>query len=550
MRPSELLPSRRDYEGLRSSWRADVVAGATVGVVALPLALGFGVASGLGATAGLVTAIVAGLVAAVFGGSNVQVSGPTGAMTVVLVPLVARQGPSAVATVATLAGIFVVIAAVTGLGQLLAYLPWPLVEGFTLGIAAIIFLQQVPAALGIAKPDGENVAAIAVRAAAKAGHADRGSVALVLLVIVIMMVLKRVSKTAPASLIAVVAATVAAAAFRIDVPVIGALPHTLPAPALPDLSNVRPLMGAALAVATLASLESLLAARVADGMSDTSDHEPSRELFGQGLANIASAMFGGMPATGAIARTAVNTRAGARTRLASVVHAIVLLGVVLVGGTLVARIPLAALAGVLMVTAARMVDRHSLRAITRTTRSDTAVLVLTAAATIALDLVSAVAIGLGFAGVLALRQIVRTTSATLERTHSVELGLADEHRLLGEHIVAYRLDGPLFFGVAQRFLTEITSVADVRVVILRLADMQLLDATGANALVDIIKQLEQRGIAVLIKGLSAQQKRVLDAVSTFRQGTIEEHIFDDLGRAVAHAHLHAERLLVSESAAP
>lgn len=544
---SALLPRRADYAGLRSGWRADVVAGATVGVVALPLALGFGVASGLGAAAGLVTAIVAGIVAAIFGGSNVQVSGPTGAMTVVLVPLVARHGTSAVATVATLAGIFIVIAGMTGVGQLLAYLPWPLVEGFTLGIAAIIFLQQVPVAMGIAKPDGENVAAIAVRGLGESAQANRGSILLALLVTAIMVVLKRVSKTAPASLIAVVAATVAAAVSGADVAVIGALPHRLPAPSLPDLSTARPLIGAALAVATLASLESLLAARVADGMSDTSDHEPSRELFGQGLANIASALFGGMPATGAIARTAVNTRAGARTRLAAVVHALLLLGVVLIGGSLVGRIPLAALAGVLMVTAVRMIDRFSIAAITRTTRSDTAVLVLTAGATVALDLVSAVAIGLGLAAVLALRQIVRTTGMTLERTHRVEVGLTQEHILLDAHIVTYRLDGPLFFGVAQRFLTEIIAITDVRVVILRLADMQHLDATGANALADITRHLEQRGIAVLLKGLTEEHKRILLAVGALPHGTNGPHLFDDLAPALAHARVHAHRPSVSGS---
>jgi SulP family sulfate permease len=537
-----LLPRRSDYAGLRSGWRADVVAGLTVGVVALPLALGFGVTSGLGAAAGLVTAIVAGLVAAVFGGSNVQVSGPTGAMTVVLVPLVARHGASAVATVGIMAGVFVVIAGITGLGQLLAYLPWPLVEGFTLGIAAIIFLQQVPAALGIPKPQGENVAAVAVRAVGRSSHANLMSAVLVVLVVATMLVLRRVSKTAPASLVAVVAATLVAAALGADVPLIGSLPHRLPAPAMPSLVNAPSLVSAALAIATLAALESLLSARVADGMSDTSDHEPSRELFGQGLASIASALFGGMPATGAIARTAVNTRAGARTRLASIVHALLLLGVVLVGGSLVARIPLAALAGVLMVTAVRMVDRHSIHAIARTTRSDAAVLVLTAGATVALNLVSAVGIGLGLAAVLALSQIVRTTATSFERGgHDIEVGADEEHRLFDEHILTYRLDGPLFFGAAQRFLTELTSIADVRVVVLRLKDMQLLDATGANALGDIVLWLEQRGTTVLIKGLSGERKRILAAVGALRHLSDERHIFDDFDQAIAHARSHAGR---------
>jgi sulfate permease, SulP family len=292
-----LLPTRRDYAGLRRSWRTDVIAGLTVGVVALPLALAFGITTGLGAQAGLITAIVAGLVAAVFGGSHVQVSGPTGAMTVVLVPIVARYGADAVYLVGLMAGALIVLAALVRLGRFLAYIPWPVVEGFTVGIALIIFLQQVPAALGVQKPEGENTVVVAARAVQEAvrGNGTLAAVAVVVLVAAVMVVLPRLHRSLPASLLAVVVATVVTQLTGVDVARIGTLPDSLPLPSLPPVSAQRlsDLFGAAFAVAALAAIESLLSAKVADGMADTRRHDPDRELFGQGLANLASPLFGG-----------------------------------------------------------------------------------------------------------------------------------------------------------------------------------------------------------------------------------------------------------------
>jgi SulP family sulfate permease len=524
----------------------------TVGVVALPLALAFGITTGLGAQAGLVTAIVAGAVAAVFGGSNVQVSGPTGAMTVVLVPLVARHGVDAVYLVGLLAGVLIVIAALARVGRLLAYIPWPVIEGFTIGIATIIFLQQVPAALGVAKPDGENTAVVALRAVgdAFAGAGSWGSIALVVFVAGLMILLPRWRRSLPASLIAVIAATAVAELAGLDVARIGALPGSLPAPSLPDLSisEISALISPALAVAALAAIESLLSAKVADGMTDSSRHDPDRELFGQGLANIASPLFGGMPATGAIARTAVNVRAGARTRVAAATHAVVLVVVVLFGASLVEQIPLAALAGVLMVTAVRMVEPHNVRAVLGATRSDAVVLVVTAGVTIAFDLIVAVEIGIAVAAILALRAVARTASAAPEPLAPM-LDTAEEQRLLHEHILVYRLDGALFFGAAQRFLTELTAVTDVKVVILRLPDLQVVDATGAQALGEIVAELEARGITVLIKRPRPEHLRTLRAVGALDRLAHQRHLFHDLDQALEHARLHVRRTL-PEFAAP
>jgi SulP family sulfate permease len=542
-----LLPRRADYTGLSRSWRGDVMAGITVGVVALPLALAFGITTGLGAQAGLITAIVAGFVAAVFGGSNVQVSGPTGAMTVVLVPVVARYGTGAVYVVGMMAGAMVLLAAVVRLGRFLAYIPWPVIEGFTVGIACIIFLQQVPAALGVAKPAGENTVAVAFRAVrdALAGNATSGALFLVGVVVVVMVFAPRIHRALPSSLLAVALATAIAQLTGADVARIGTLPSSLQAPALPSVSfdRISQLFGAAFAVAALAAIESLLSAKVADGMARGARHDPDRELFGQGLANIVSPLFGGMPATGAIARTAVNVRAGARTRVAAAVHALVLVAVVYLGGPLVSKIPLAALAGVLMVTAVRMVEPHNVRAVLRATRSDAIVFVVTAAVTLAFDLILAVEVGVAVAAVLALRQVARTAAVNTEPIIDDidDVGAP----ALSEHILTYRLDGALFFGAAQRFLTELTAVTDVKVVILRLPDIQVLDATGAQILGEIVSELESRGITVLIKGARSEHLRTLRAVGTIDRLAHHNHVFDNLDDAIAHARLHVQRSTTS-----
>ncbi len=548
---TSLLPSRGDYARARRSWRHDLIGGITVGIVALPLALGFGVTTGLGASVGLITAIVAGVVAAVFGGSDVQISGPTGAMTVVLAPIVARYGADGVFLAGLMAGVIVVIASIAHMGRSLHYVPWPVIEGFTIGIAVLIFLQQVPNALGVAKPDGENAALVAIRTLSHALQGDGTLAALGLVAVVggVMVGLPRLNKGLPASLVAVVAATLIAQLGDQELERIGSLPDSLPLPSFPDFSIQRmgDLLTAAFAIAALAAIESLLSAKVADGMSDTARHDPNRELFGQGLANIMSPLFGGMPATGAIARTAVNVRAGGRTRISAVVHSIVLLGVVLVGSSLVARIPLAALAGVLMVTAVRMVEPHNVRAVMRSTRGDAVVLVVTAAVTIAFDLILAVAAGVAVATVIALRSVAQSSGVAEQPiSGEAEIDVDAEHRLLHEQIVVYRIEGSLFFGAAQQFLTELTNVGDVKVVILRLADIRMLDATGAAALEETIAELEGRGITVLLKGVRPEHLQALTAVGAFSRLASERHLFDNLDDAIEHARTHVRRHLKSD----
>ncbi|KIE23378.1 MFS transporter [Streptomyces sp. MUSC 125] len=509
-----LLPGRGDLDQVRRDPRRDLLAGLTVAIVALPLALGFGVSSGLGAEAGLATAVVAGALAAVFGGSNLQVSGPTGAMTVVLVPIVSQYGATAVLAVGLMAGVMLIVLAALRAGRYMRYVPAPVVEGFTLGIACVIGLQQIPNALGVPKPHGDRVLVIAWRAIEEfVKSPDWTAIGVAVAVAVLMLVGARWRPTVPFSIVAVIATTVVAQGAHLDVKPIGDLPSGLPAPSLAflDPGSLGSLLAPAVAVAALAALESLMSAAAADAMTVGQRHDPDRELFGQGLANMAAPLFGGVPATGAIARTAVNVRTGGSSRLAALTHAAVLAVIVFAAAPLVSKIPLAALAGVLLATAVRMVEVGSLRAMAKATRSDALILVLTAAATLALDLVYAVIIGLAVAGALALRAVAkeaRFDQVALDRGDHT----AEEHALLAEHIVAYRIDGPLFFAAAHRFLLELAEVADVRVVILRMSRVTTMDATGALVLKDAVEKLRRRGVVVLASGIRPGQRQVLGSV--------------------------------------
>ncbi|MEI8406563.1 MULTISPECIES: SulP family inorganic anion transporter [unclassified Kribbella] len=548
-RTRSLLPARTDLAAMTHQPRRDLLAGLTVAIVALPLALGFGISSGLGAAAGLTTAVVAGAVAAAFGGSNLQVSGPTGAMTVVLVPIMHAHGARGVLTVGLLAGLILVGLAIARAGRYMAFVPASVVEGFTLGIACVIGLQQLPSALGVATPDGDQVAVVAARAVAEfAAHPDWIAAAIAALVAVAILAGARIRPTVPVSILAVAAATVLAEVAGLDVARIGSLPTGLTAPTLSfiDPSTVVSLAGPALAVAALAALESLLSAAVADGMGVSHKHDPDRELFGQGLANLVTPLFGGVPATGAIARTAVNVRSGAGSRLAALVHAAVLAAIIYTAAPLVGRIPLAALAGVLLATSIRMVEVGSVRAMARATRSDAIVLALTAIATLALDLVKAVLLGLVVAGALALRAVARSARLRQMPLHPDLPGdhTAEERALLDEHIVAYRIDGPLLFA-AHRFLLELSEVAQVSVVVLRMSAVSAIDASGALVLKDAIEKLQHRGMVVLISGIRPGHDRPLAALDVITELRHAGRVFASTPEAIhaARSHLHTVGVL-------
>lgn len=532
-----LLPGKGDFAPLRRTWRGDILAGITVGIVALPLALAFGVSSGVGAEAGLITAIVAGVVAAVFGGSNIQVSGPTGAMVVVLGPIVAAHGPQVIAIVSVLAGVVVLVGGLLKLGRVVGYIPWPVIEGFTLGIAVVIFLQQVPAAVGVAPAASESALLTAIASVGLAQWPAVGwSLGAVVVTAAIMVLVPRIHRQLPGSIIAIIVVSLIAAWAGLPLERIGELPSRLPAPSVPvfDWAIVSTLIGPIFAVAALAAIESLLSARVAASLADTGTYDADRELVGQGLASVAAGFFGGMPATGAIARTAVNVRAGARTRGAAIVHALVLLGVVYLAATVVSQIPLAALSGVLMVTTFRMVSPATVRAIVGSTRADSVVFIVTAIITISFDLIVAVGIGIAVAAFAALRALSRAAGV-----HREELpGPAQSG---DERIALFRLDGALFFGAAERMQERVNEIRDVSVVILRMSQLQVLDATGANVVTEIVRTLERRGITVLIKGIQPEHERLAARLGVVRALRHQNHLFDTLEDAVAHARSHIAR---------
>jgi SulP family sulfate permease len=433
-----------------------------------------------------------------------------------------------VLTVGLLAGLLLIGLAVTRTGRYARSVPAPVVEGFTLGIAAVIFLQQVPSALGLAG-HGEKVLPIALDAIGAFIRAPQWT-AIAVSISVAMVVLASLAwrPKIPASLLAVAAATVAAQALHLPLAAIGDLPATLPAPSLAflDIDAIPTLTGAALAVAALAALESLLCATVADSMYATTNrthqrHDPDRELFGQGIANLVSPLFGGLPATAAIARTAVAVKAGASTRLAALSHAAVLAVMMLALAPLVSRVPIAALAGLLLATAVRMVHVATVATVARASRSDALLLVVTAAATLALDLVTAVLIGLAVAAVLALRKVIKAVHVELLTEHPAEA-------------VVLRPVGPLFWAAADTLEHHLSAVHDGGTLLIRMSRVSAIDASGAQVLRSAITAMQQRGVTVYLSGLHPAHHRPLAALGVLDQ--LDGHVFADAPRA-----LHAMR---------
>ena len=418
---SELLPSRGDYPDIKRVWRHDVIAGITVGIVALPLALAFGITTGAGARAGLITAIYAGLIAAIFGGSNYQVSGPTGAMTVILVPIVMKYGVSSLAPLGLVAGILVIAMGVTHCGGLIKRVPWPVMEGFTLGIAIVIALQQLPSVLASHSVAGSNTVMTAWRTTRSAISAGLhwSSLGIVVLTLVVKFTYPKMAHRfhfkvhIPASFVAIIVASTAVAIFPIHTPLIGSLPRSLFAHISLNGSKIgaSALIVGAIQIALLAAIESLLSARVADQMvhihEGAKSYKPNRELVGQGLATVVSSLVGGMPATGAIARTSVNIRSHAQSRISAITHAGFLILVVLVLNPVIGHIPTAALGAVLLGTSYRIASPANLRELLKTTRLDAATLLITALLVVLIGLIWAIALSTAgyFFATIALKRV-------------------------------------------------------------------------------------------------------------------------------------------------
>ena len=401
------LPRADDFSRTKSALFKDFIAGVTVAIVALPLALGFGITSDVSAKAGLTTAIIAGFVAALFGGSRFQVSGPTGAMTVVLIPVVHKFGIIALPILGLMAAVLVILMALLKFGPIINRVPWAVVEGFTVGIAVIIALQQLPLALGVVKGDGDKTLEVAYRTIADALNHELAlpTIAVVVLTLITKFGYPHFSRRIgikihiPASFVALLVSSLSVKIFSLHTALIGDIPRSVGSWSAPVFANfsIMDLAIPALWIALLIAIESLLAARVADTLAHVpSDQkfDPNRELFGQGLATAAASVFGGMPATGAIARTSVNVRSHAQSRMAAIFHAVVLLFIALIAAPLVESIPSAAIAGVLLGTSYRILNPASIRESLRTTKTESLTLIVTAISTIAIDLIWGIAIGI------------------------------------------------------------------------------------------------------------------------------------------------------------
>ena len=492
-------------------WRGDLTGGLTAAVVALPLALAFAVASGVDPKAGLYTAIVAGIIAAVCGGSPVQITGPTGAMAVILVGIVAKYGIEKVWIAGVMAGIIQVALGVAKLGRLVKFIPYPVTAGFTNGIAVIIFCGQLNNFLGLKLPRSEHFLPGLWQTVTHLEGLNWAAIALTTITIVTKLLWARMTTSIPASLVGLVLATAIATSFHLNVPTIGSIPQSLPMlqsiPHWNDFGLIRELINPALALAALGSIESLLSAVVADGMTVSEKHDSDRELIGQGLANIVTPFFGGIPATGAIARTAVNVRAGGKTRLSGVIQGVTIAIIVLTLAPLAAQVPLAALAGILMVTSVRMIEWEAIGLLLRATYADFAVMMLTWMVTIFFDLVLAVEVGLIAAGALFIKRMSELNLGKIPETEAFPPGIPLE---LSKQISVYRVDGPVFFGAAERFVTFLRDEPDVKYLVLRLRYVPNMDTTGLVALQDIYQDLQRHDCRLLLSGLQPEVQNLLE----------------------------------------
>ncbi len=519
-------------EGLtREQVTRDLIAGVVVGIVALPLALAFAIASGVPPERGLYTAIIAGFLISALGGSRVQIGGPTGAFVVIVYGIVQKYGLDGLAICTVLAGILLILLGLARLGALIKFIPYPVITGFTSGIAVIIFSSQVKDFLGLKM--GTVPADFAdkwVAFAEKFGTIDLTTTLVAAGSLLILVFWPRVSRLVPAPFVAMVVATAVVQIFHLNVATIGsrfgAVPASLPAPHFPAIpwTHLKEFISPALTVALLAAIESLLSAVVADGMIGTR-HKSNMELVAQGVANVASPLFGGIPATGAIARTATNIRTGGRTPLAGMTHAVTLLLILIFVGKWAAMVPLCALSAILVVVSYHMSEWRSFAGLLRAPRSDLIVLLLTFILTIFVDLTVAVQVGVVIASLLFMKRMADVTHVV---THAPGLTGGDAEDDPGEitqsrrgkRIVAgheipagveiFEVNGPFFFGAADKIKDVLGEIAKPpKFFILRMRNVPAIDATGIHALDQMAKKCRAQGTMLILSELNPQPLRAL-----------------------------------------
>jgi len=511
----KLFDTLKNYN--RQQFSKDLLAGLIVGIVALPLAIAFAIASGVSPEKGLYTAVIAGFIISAMGGSRVQIGGPTGAFIVIVYGIVQVHGVNGLIIATFMAGVMLIIMGFARLGAVIKFIPHPLIIGFTSGIALIIFSSQVKdffgLKMGVVPADFldkwvsyiQNFQSINVYAALIAGAT-----------VVIILLWPKVTHKIPGSLIAIFVTTAAMQWLNLPVETIGSkfgsIPSSLPGPVMPDLdfATVKNLIQPAFTIALLCGIESLLSAVVADGMIG-GNHKSNMELIAQGTANIFSSIFGGIPATGAIARTATNVKNGGRTPVAGIVHAVTLLLIMLFVGKWAALIPMATLAGILVVVAYNMSEWESFVSVFKGPRSDVAVLLTTFFLTVLIDLTVAIEIGMVLAVFLFMRKMIKFSDVSVLTKDIDDNGNGNDKEAIGnfaipEDVEVFEITGPLFFGAAYKFKDAMKFIEKPpKVLIIRMRQVPIIDATGIRTLQEVFKESKHRGTKLILSEVHSQQ---------------------------------------------
>jgi SulP family sulfate permease len=531
-----------------SNLRGDLFGGITAGIVALPLALAFGVQSGLGAIAGLYGAIGLGIFAAIFGGTRTQVSGPTGPMTVVssLVVLTAientgslEKGFPTIITIFLIAGALLVVFGLCKLGTHIKYIPYPVVSGFMTGIGFIIIIFQIFPTLGLKSPS--NIIGVFRELPIALANVNLDALILTGSTIAVIYTFPKITKLIPSSLAALLFVSGINAWVNLNVPLVGDIPNGFPKLHLTEwtLSGMEPglIIKLALTLALLGAIDSLLTSIVADNVTKTK-HDSNQELIGQGIGNMFAASIGGLPGAGATMRTVVNINAGGCTRLSGVVHGIVLLTILMGLGVYAARIPIPVLAGILITVGVGIIDYKGIRHIRHIPRADAVVMIIVLTLTVFVDLIQAVAAGMIMASVLFMKQMSDQVTRELRiyrlRDFKTDLPWDDETipDYIADKIYVKHLDGPLFFGFAPAFQQITQNLPDVRVVIFRMKKVPHIDQTGLYAMEEVITSLESRGIAVVMTGLQAQPESMMKRIKLIPELIPEQYIFQHFKQCI------------------
>ena len=545
----------KDYNGRK--FAADVVAGVTVGLVALPLAMAFAIASGVPPQAGLYTAIIAGFLISALGGSTTQIGGPTGAFVVVVYGIVARHGLDGLYMCTLMAGVLLVILGITGLGTAVKYIPRPVVVGFTNGIAVIIASTQIKDFFGLKvdKVPGEFLARMEVLARnfQTLSPLETG---LGVLALALIIVFARYVKKVPGYIVALFVGTAIVAIFKLPVETIGTrfggIPSGLPKLQVPQFrfDLLRPLISPAVTVAMLGAIESLMSAVVSDRMSG-GKHNPNVELVAQGVANVFSPLFGGLPATGAIARTATNIRSGAKTPVAGMVHALTLLAIVLLAAPLARFIPLAVLAAILFVVSYNMGEWREIPELLKLSHLEIGTWAVTFLLTVFADLTVAVEVGMILAALVFIRKVTSTTTVAQVTEEYVREGYAHilQHKEIPAYVTIFRIHGPFLFGATDKIEEIFAQIEELPpIVILRLRNMTAIDATGLQALEKLADVVHSSGRGLILCGAREQPARLMKQAE-FEQHVGSENICRSVEEALERAkQLHAE--MVAQGAKP